>query len=213
MPADIAPRWTVGDSTQLEDVLQKNGVTGDFDMVFSCPPYADLEVYSNDPRDISNMDYPQFLEAYKAAIKQACARLKNNRFAVFVVGDIRDKKGIYRNFIGHTIEAFTECGLSYYNHLILVNQVTSLAIRVRKQMNAGRKIGKLHQNVLVFCKGSVEETVDQFEEVQVTKAVEQFNKTRANSGLHDDVLVFYKGDPKAIKEEFGELHAGDDLPQ
>lgn len=213
MPADIAPRWTVGDSTQLEDVLQKNGVTGDFDMVFSCPPYADLEVYSNDPRDISNMDYPQFLEAYKAAIKQACARLKNNRFAVFVVGDIRDKKGIYRNFIGHTIEAFTECGLSYYNHLILVNQVTSLAIRVRKQMNTGRKIGKLHQNVLVFCKGSVEETVDQFEEVQVTKAVEQFNKTRANSGLHDDVLVFYKGDPKAIKEEFGELHAGDDLPQ
>lgn len=213
MPADIAPRWTVGDSTQLEDVLQKNGITGDFDMVFSCPPYADLEVYSNDPRDISNMDYPQFLEAYKAAIKQACARLKNNRFAVFVVGDIRDKKGIYRNFIGHTIEAFTECGLSYYNHLILVNQVTSLAIRVRKQMNAGRKIGKLHQNVLVFCKGSVEETVDQFEEVQVTKAVEQFNKTRANSGLHDDVLVFYKGDPKAIKEEFGELHAGDNLPQ
>lgn len=213
IPAEIAPRWTVGDSTQLEDVLQKNGITGDFDMVFSCPPYADLEVYSNDPRDISNMDYPQFLEAYKAAIKQACARLKNNRFAVFVVGDIRDKKGIYRNFIGHTIEAFTECGLSYYNHLILVNQVTSLAMRIRRQFNGGRKVGKLHQNVLVFCKGSVEETVDQFEEVQVTKAVEQFNKTRANSGLHDDVLVFYKGDPKAIKEEFGELHAGDDLPQ
>ena len=97
--------------------------------------------------------------------------------------------------------------------MILVNQVTSLAIRVRKQMNTGRKIGKLHQNVLVFCKGSVEETVDQFEEVQVKKAVEQFNKTRENSGLHDDVLVFYKGDPKTIKEEFGELHAGDDLPQ
>lgn len=211
IPVGIAPRWTVGDSTQLEDVLQKNGITGDFDMVFSCPPYADLEVYSNDPRDISNMDYPQFLEAYKAAIKQACTRLKNNRFAVFVVGDIRDKKGIYRNFIGHTIEAFTECGLSYYNHLILVNQITSLAMRVRRQFNGGRKVGKVHQNVLVFCKGSVEETVDQFEEVQVTKAVEQFNKTRANSGLHDDVLVFYKGDPKAIKEEFGELHAEDNL--
>ena len=213
IPPDIAPRWTVGDSTHLEDVLQKNGVTGDFDMVFSCPPYADLEVYSNDPRDISNMDYPQFLEAYKAAIRQACARLKNNRFAVFVVGDVRDKKGIYRNFIGHTIEAFTECGLSYYNHLILVNQVSSLAMRIRRQFNGARKVGKVHQSVLVFCKGSVEETVDQFEEVQVTKAVEQFNKTRENSGLHDDVLVFYKGDPKAIKEEFGELHVGNDLPQ
>ncbi len=211
--SEVLPRWTIGDSAELEKVLKSNGVSGEFDMLFSCPPYADLEVYSKDPRDISNMDYPQFLEAYRKAIKQACDRLKDNRFAVFVVGDIRDKKGIYRNFIGHTIEAFTDCGLSYYNHLVLVNQVTSMAIRVRKQFNTSRKIGKVHQNVLVFCKGSVEETVDKFEEIQVKKALEIFNKSRENSELHDDVLVFYKGDPKAIKEEFGELHAGDELPQ
>lgn len=76
------PQWTVGDSSQLEDVLSTNGISGDFDMIFSCPPYADLEVYSNDPRDISNMDYAQFIEAYKRIIKQSCSRLKNNRFAV-----------------------------------------------------------------------------------------------------------------------------------
>jgi DNA modification methylase len=211
LPTELAPRWTVGDSTHLEDVLKQNGVSGDFDLVFSCPPYADLEVYSNDPRDISNMDYPAFLEAYRAAIKQACDRLKPNRFAVFVVGDIRDKKGIYRNFVGHTIDAFTEAGLQYYNHLILVNQVTSLAIRVRRQFNAGRKIGKVHQNVLVFLKGSEHQTADAFEEIQVKKAIELFNKTRQASEIHDDVLVFYKGDPKAIKDKFGELHAEDNL--
>lgn len=205
------PRWTIGDSAQLEEVLKANGISGDFDFIFSCPPYGDLEVYSKDPRDISNMDYPDFLQAYREAIKQACARLKPNRFAVFVVGDIRDKKGIYRNFIGHTIEAFTDCGLNYYNHLILVNQVTSMAIRVRKQFNNSRKIGKVHQNVLVFCKGSVNQTADLFEEVQVKKAIELFNKSRENSELHDDVLVFYKGDPTEIKNEFGELHAEDNL--
>lgn len=207
------PQWTVGDSSQLEDVLSTNGISGDFDMIFSCPPYADLEVYSNDPRDISNMDYAQFIEAYKRIIKQSCTRLKNNRFAVFVVGDIRDKKGIYRNFVSHTIEAFTGCGLHYYNSLILVNQITSLAIRVRRQFNGTRKVGKVHQNVLVFCKGSVEETIDSFEELQVKKALEIFNKSRENSNLHDDVLVFYKGDPKNIKEDFGELHISDELPQ
>ena len=207
------PQWTVGDSSQLEDVLSTNGISGDFDMIFSCPPYADLEVYSNDPRDISNMDYAQFIEAYKRIIKQSCSRLKNNRFAVFVVGDIRDKKGIYRNFVSHTIEAFTGCGLHYYNSLILVNQITSLAIRVRRQFNGTRKVGKVHQNVLVFCKGSVEETIDSFEELQVKKALEIFNKSRENSNLHDDVLVFYKGDPKNIKEDFGELHISDELPQ
>lgn len=80
------PQWTVGDSSQLEDVLSTNGISGDFDMIFSCPPYADLEVYSNDPRDISNMDYAQFIEAYKRIIKQSCTRLKNNRFAVLSLG-------------------------------------------------------------------------------------------------------------------------------
>jgi hypothetical protein len=159
------------------------------------------------------MDYAQFIEAYKRIIKQSCSRLKNNRFAVFVVGDIRDKKGIYRNFVSHTIEAFTGCGLHYYNSLILVNQITSLAIRVRRQFNGTRKVGKVHQNVLVFCKGSVEETIDSFEELQVKKALEIFNKSRENSNLHDDVLVFYKGDPKNIKEDFGELHISDELPQ
>ena len=67
--------------------------------------------------------------------------------------------------------------------------------------------------MLVFCKGSVEETIDSFEEFQVKKALEIFNKSRENSNLHDDVLVFYKGDPKNIKEDFGELHISDELPQ
>ena len=57
--------------------------------------------------------------------------------------------------------------------------------------------------MLVFCKGSVEETIDSFEELQVKKALEIFNKSRENSNLHDDVLVFYKGDPKTLKKISG----------
>jgi hypothetical protein len=30
----------------------------------SCPPYADLEKYSDDPKDLSNMDYADFKEVY-----------------------------------------------------------------------------------------------------------------------------------------------------
>lgn len=45
-------------------------------------------------------------------------------------------------------------------------------------VNGTRKVGKVHQNVLVFCKGSVEETIDSFEELQVKKALEIFNKSR-----------------------------------
>jgi hypothetical protein len=35
--------------------------------------------------------------------------------------------------------------MEYYNEIILVNVVGSLAVRVRRQFNGGRKVGKMHQ--------------------------------------------------------------------
>lgn len=32
----------------------------EFDFVFSCPPYGNLEIYSDQPDDISTLDYPAF---------------------------------------------------------------------------------------------------------------------------------------------------------
>jgi hypothetical protein len=132
--------------------------------------------------------------------------LKNNRFAVFVVGDIRDKKGVYRNFVGDTIKAFTDCGLLYYNHLILVNQICSLAIRVRRQFQSLRKAGKTHQNVLAFYKGEPEEMPAMFEQINLKKAIEQFNKSKENTEIHEEVLCFYKGSISDINKEFGDVN-------
>ena len=124
------------------------------DFVFSCPPYGDLERYSDDPRDLSTMDYHAFAAAYARIILRACQRLKPNRFAVFVVGDFRNPKtGLYRGFPADTARAFTSAGLGLYNEIILITAVGSLPIRIRRQFDAGRKVGKTHQNVLVFVKG------------------------------------------------------------
>ena len=123
------------------------------DLIFSCPPYGDLEVYSDDPRDLSNMEWHTFVAAYKRVVLKACKRLRPDRFACFVVGDFRDLRGYYRNFAGETINAFRECGLELYNEAILVTSVGSASMRVTRQFNGGRKLCKTHQNVLVFCKG------------------------------------------------------------
>lgn len=144
-----APRWLVGDSLALDTLAA--GIAADF--VFSCPPYADLEVYSDDPADLSTMDYADFRAAYVRIVAAACALLKPDRFACFVVGDIRDRKGFYRNFVGHTVEAFEAAGLRLYNEAILITAAGSLPIRAGKQFTSGRKLGKTHQNVLVFVKG------------------------------------------------------------
>lgn len=145
------PTWYTGDSRNMNEILHIEEPI--FDMIFSCPPYADLEVYSDDPRDLSNMEYKVFLQVYTDIINKACQLLKNDRFAVFVVGEVRDKYGIYYNFVGDTINAFINAGMLYYNEMILVNNIGSLAMRAGKQFNTSRKIGKQHQNVLVFYKG------------------------------------------------------------
>jgi len=145
---DNLPIWINGDA------LEETGKAPEADFIFSCPPYGDLEVYSDDPRDISNMEYHTFLAAYKRIILRATQRLRDNRFACFVVGDFRDKKtGNYRGFVGDTVLAFREQGLELYNEAILVNSVGSLPIRITRYFETGRKFGKLHQNVLIFVKG------------------------------------------------------------
>jgi DNA modification methylase len=147
---DNKPTWIVGDSKNISTLAP-----GEYDFIFSCPPYADLEVYSDDPNDLSNMAYPDFKSVYHEIIYSAVSMLKPNRFACFVVGDVRDKKGFYRNFPAHTIEAFQDAGMTLYNEAVLVTAVGSLPIRVSKQFGSYRKLGKTHQNVLVFYKGDV----------------------------------------------------------
>jgi len=143
------PIWHAGDSLQVQQLCKGTQA----DLVFSCPPYASLERYSDDPADLSTMRYPRFLRTYRAIIKESVAMLKPDRFAAFVVGDVRDPRGLYRNFVSDTIQAFHDAGARLYNEGILITPVGSLAIRVGKQFEVSRKLGKLHQNVLVFVKG------------------------------------------------------------
>lgn len=146
---DPMPQWHEGDSREIASIAP---VAADF--IFTCPPYADLERYSDDPRDLSTMTYPEFLKGYRAVIGAACALLKPDRFACFVVGDVRAKGGEYHGLPWHTVQAFQDAGLALYNEAILVTALGSLPIRVAKQFNTSRKLGKTHQNVLIFVKGS-----------------------------------------------------------
>lgn len=141
------PHWVCGDS------METLSEAPEADFVFSCPPYGDLEEYSNDPRDLSSMEWHAFVAAYKRIILRSVGRMKPNTFACFVVGDFRDAKGFYRNFVSTTIDAFEQCGARLYNEAVLATPIGTAALRVTKQFNSGRKLVKTHQNVLVFCKG------------------------------------------------------------
>ena len=165
---DNMPTWIVGDSRTAIP-------TEEYDLIFSCPPYYDLEQYSADDADLSNAaDYDAFILGYRQIIQTSVDRLRPDSFACFVVGDIRDSHGIYRNFVGDTVAAFQDAGANLYNEAILVTAVGSLPIRVGRQFEAGRKFGKTHQNVLIFYKGNPDRIRERLGEVDVSDALSLF---------------------------------------
>lgn len=140
------PQWYIGDSEEIVKDLIPN-----YDLVFSCPPYMNLEVYSDLPDDLSNMNDLKFIEKYEAIIKNTCEKLIKGGYAVFVVGDLRDKKGYQKDFTGITKTAFKNCGMKLYNELIIVTPVGSKAMTMELGFKNG-KLGKVHQNVYIFIK-------------------------------------------------------------
>ena len=197
------PKWSIGDSAKIHEIIAKEAPTDKFDMIMSCPPYANLEVYSDDPADISNMPYEQFLATYRQIIKDSCAHLKENRFAVFVVGEIRNHENTdLRGFVYDTIRAFEDAGLRYYNHAIVGNR-SNVCMRVRGHMR-NRKLVHAHQDALVFTKG--EPNSGEYDRIKIEDIVEEMDKQRKLMPQNEDVLVFTNAQSnEALRENFEEI--------
>ena len=158
------PMWRCADS---EEFLRESAYTNMvYDMIFTCPPYYNLEKYTKDENDLSNMPtYKDFLNKYATILRYASMMLASERFFVIVVSEIRNPEtGAYYGFVPDTIRILKECGLEYYNEIILENNIGSLPIRAPKYFNQSRKIGRHHQNILVFYKGDPKKISNRYKE-------------------------------------------------
>ena len=163
------PNWICDNALNVDKLDEK------YDFLFSCPPYYNLEVYSDNPEDISTMDYEHFLNDYREIIRKSCKRLNDNSFAVFVVGEVRNGDN-FVGFVPDTIQAFKDAGLEYYNEMILLQEPATAAMRAARSMNASRKVPKTHQNVLMFVKGS-----PQLISERIGKLEDKFNEIENNT--------------------------------
>lgn len=155
------------------------------DLLFSCPPYYDLEQYSKMENDASNQEtYEDFIKILDVSFSDGIKSLKDNRFAVVVVGDLRNKNGYYYNFHEDIKFIFNKSGMLLYNELILVESAGTAAMRANQLMK-NRKIVKTHQNVLVFYKPG--------EELPKIESV------------YRKIFVFHKGDIKEIRKDYPNL--------
>lgn len=137
------------------------------DLLFSCPPYFDLEHYSDLENDASNQDsYEDFLQIIRNAFTGAIGCLRENRFAVIVVGDVREKTtGFYYDLCGDIKRIFKDNGMNLYNEIILIETGASTALRAARYME-NRKVAKMHQNILVFYKGKTKDIKKHFKKIE-----------------------------------------------
>ena len=177
------PTWIIGDSKKVVF-----GLDDEFDFVWTCPPYYDLEVYSDTKGDLSNMSEMDFDETLESILYQSTIKLKNNRFFGIVVSEVREPSvtgkystGRYRGLVRKTIEMCEKHGLEFYNDLILYNSQHQASRVSKTYFNRNRKIASVHQNVLIFVKGNPDIAT---EEIKGGNPMCQVNGTKYLSFRH-----------------------------
>lgn len=157
------PNWIVGDSNIVLDSL-----VGKYDFVFTCPPYYNLEIYSDQKGELSNYStYEEFLEHYKSILVKSLGLLKDNRFIFIVVSNLRDSRGFYYNFVGDTIEILSGDDVYFYNDIVFITPYGTLPMRSGRYIESSRKVGKAHQNILVFCKGDPKKATEDCSDIEI----------------------------------------------
>lgn len=164
----MCPEWICGDSEYALDQIED----GTYQMMFTCPPYYNLEQYTHDQRDLSKQKtYTAFLEKYTTILQKAVAKVDEG-FICIVVGEVRDPStGAYYGLVPDTINIIRQTGAYYYNEIIIEDPIGSLPIRGIKYFEQSRKIGKHHQNLLVFYKGDISKIRDFTERMNISNHI------------------------------------------
>lgn len=153
------------------------------DLLFTCPPYYDLEKYDqNNPDDLSNSKtYDEFIVRYSAILSPSYAHIKDGGYAIITVGNIRNDKGELLNLVGDTIDIMTAAGFTFYNECILATAIGTAPVRASAHFGKNKKVVKTHQNVLFFAKGK---------EIAINPKLANIILNGATATAHHDVLVF-----------------------
>lgn len=127
----------------------------EFDLIFSCPPYFDVEDYNKlyEEQLTGQMGsvhkYEEFMVMYEDVIKKCYNALKKDKYCVWVVGDIRRDKQLIP-FATDTINIFRKIGFKM--HDIVINELNSLSILGIGCCAENKYTAKKHEYILVFKK-------------------------------------------------------------
>lgn len=147
--AKVNPTLHLADGTLLANTLDES-----VDLVFTCPPYYDIEQYEDvDGQLSSEKSYESFLSKIELCTQNIYRVLKPGAFCVWVCADFRGWHGAGRliTFHSDSINLFNKSGLITHDVIILQNQSPFAALQMVK-VAAKRYTSKIHEYILVFRK-------------------------------------------------------------
>lgn len=145
---ELAHLWHHGDATDHNDIGSVMGKTG-ANMVLTCPPYHDLEHYSEQTNDLSNLGWYDFLQAHQEAIRIAASHLNPYGFLCWVIGDIRAPNGTLRLLPQHAATHIQNADLTIWNHHIVRQPLVTAPSRWERSWRASMKATMTHTEILV----------------------------------------------------------------
>jgi hypothetical protein len=93
------------------------------------------------------------------------------------------------DFIGKTIQAHEKVGAKLYNSAILLESVGTAGMRASRIFNGGRKLTKVHQNVLVFYKGDASKIKSKFTNIMAEMDAENAQGVSTEFGERISLLT------------------------
>lgn len=134
------------------DALNKNFDDIKFNFSLTCPPYYDLEQYSNLDNDLSNQkDYNGFLQMLSKSVKRVYDCLEDDSISVWVVGNFRNKFGALEHLNGDLIRIGKENGFILLDELIYEG-ASKVALTRCSKFEKNRKSIRMHEYIVIFKK-------------------------------------------------------------
>jgi len=123
-----------------------------YDFAFTCPPYYDLEQYSNINGDLSNYKtYDEFLIELEKVIINNNIGLKKDSLSVWVVGNFRDRKGNLKHLNGDLIRLAEKNGFKLWDEIIWQG-ASNVALTRCGKFEVNRKSVRMHEYVIILKK-------------------------------------------------------------
>lgn len=151
LPRDKVSYW-LADGRFLEIPTEGGHDKGPlYDIALTCPPYYDLEVYSDNPNDLSTMSsYAEFNAGMWLCAHAHRTHMRAGAFVCIVVGNFRDPRtGEIIDFRADTVENFRDAGFVFWQEIILSKNFGSAAQRSTNAWK-GLKLVPRHEFLLVF---------------------------------------------------------------